>query len=572
MNNNWLKFLVAIAAIMIAGSAAYFSVTGLGVLFSGAAVAVMVMASSLEFAKLVTATYLKQEWDNIKGFNKWYLSSAVGILMLITSAGIFGYLSNAFQQQNLKLEQVQREVDVWNNKIKLTNDQILTLQSQQKDLSNTQSTLITKGNINSRLIRSADNRDRQSTKLSNKINVLQDSIVAYNGKINDIKNNNIEIEREVGGFRFVAESFGVELNSVVKFFIILIVVVFDPLAVALIISFNQLVMGNKRKEDEFEPISEPLSNPEDLKEFVDETARIKLSQEDLNKLESILLNPPKPNEELKKAAEEYERRGELLSEIMKNDEELGLYDEPFDNPLVKENEIDLKEIAEKLQDRELFPESNQRSKEIIENSKWEGISQEVWDRMNEIEKIRESIHGPILPEDEPVGALANSEYRQEEVERDEEPYAGPIKENVIEEDDISDWDVTLMDGLEDEEPFFTEEELQNILHEEPTIEEESENFSTIEPISENNFQDNNEFITPVNEEENNEPELTFSDEFLTQAIEEFNQESLLEEDEPIYQSETKEIDQMLDIVNNVIDEDVKEELQTSPEEDDEKKN
>ena len=168
--------------------------------------------------------------------------------------------------------------------------------------------------------------------------------------------------------------------------------------------------------------------------------------------------------------------------------------------------------------------------------------------------------------------MANSEYRQEEVERDEEPYAGPIKENVIEEDDISDWDVTLMDGLEDEEPFFTEEELQNILHEEPTIEEESENFSTIEPILENNFQDNNEFITPVNEEENNEPELTFSDEFLTQAIEEFNQESLLEEDEPIYQSETKEIDQMLDIVNNVIDEDIKEELQTSPEEDDEKKN
>ena len=169
MNNNWLKVLVAIAAIMIAGSAAYFSVTGLGVLFSGAAVAVMVMAGSLEFAKLVTATYLKQEWDNVKGVNKWYLTSAVVILMGITSAGIFGYLSNAFQQQNLKLEQVQREVDVWNNKVKLTNDQIVTLQNQQKDLSATQNTLINKGNVNSRLIRSADNRDRQSTKISTKI-------------------------------------------------------------------------------------------------------------------------------------------------------------------------------------------------------------------------------------------------------------------------------------------------------------------------------------------------------------------------------------------------------------------
>jgi hypothetical protein len=545
MNNNWLKYLVALAAIMIAGSAAYFSVTGLGVLFSGAAIAVMVMASSLEFAKLVTATYLKQEWDNIKGFNKWYLSSAVGILMLITSAGIFGYLSNAFQQQNLKLDQVQREVNVWDNKIKSTNDQIVTLQNQQKDLSNTQNTLITKGNINNRLIRSADNRDKQSTKLSNKINILQDSIVAYNGKINDIKNNNIEIEREVGGFRFVAEAFNVELKSVVKFFIILIVVVFDPLAVALIISFNQLVMGNKRKEDEFKPVSEPLSNPEDLKEFVDETARIKLSQEDLNKLESILLNPPKPNENLKKAADDYKRRGELLAEIIKNDEELGLYNEPFDNPMVKE-----------------------------EDKKWDGISQEVWDRMESIEKQRELIHGPITEEDlPPTGAYANSGIRERlEQERDEEPYAGPIQENVIEEDDISDWDVTLMDGLEDEELFFTEEETENIFQEEPTEEETQQNFSTIEPETKNIFQDDNEFVIPVDEAVDNEPELTFSDEFLTQAIEEFNQESLLEEDEPIYQSETKEIDQMLDIVNNVIDEDVNEEPQTSPEEDDEKKN
>ena len=559
MNNNWLKTLVALAAILIAGSAAYFSVTGLGVLFSGAAIAVMVMASSLEFAKLVTATYLKQEWDQIKGLSKWYLTSAVVILMLITSAGIFGYLSNAFQQQNLKLEQVQREVDVWNNKIKLTNDQITTLQGQQKDLSNTQNTLITKGNVNSRLIRSADNRDRQSTKISNKINVLQDSIVAYNGKINEIKNNNIEIEREVGGFRFVAEAFGVELNSVVKFFIILIVVVFDPLAVALIISFNQLTMGNKRKEDDFKPISEPLSNPEDLKEFVDETARVKLSQEDLNKLESILLNPPLPNEKLKEAAQRY------------SDE-------------VREKHTHINDF---ITDEEIL----KRAEDIR--------MKKVFERMEEIEKIRESIHGPILPEDEPVGALANSGIRErmerEEMERDEEPYAGPIEPHISDEtvelqnpifqnDEISDWDVTLMDGLEDEEPFFTEEELQEILQEEseeikenenfstiePTEEEIQENLSTIEPIEENIFQNNEEFIIPVDESIDNEPELTFSDEFLSGAIEEFNQESLM--DEPIYQSETKEIDQMLDIVNNVIDEEVKEEPQTSPEEDDEKKN
>ena len=116
---NWLKYLVGFSALIIAGCAAFFSVTGLGVLFSGAAASVMVMAGALEFAKLVAATYLKQEWDNLRGFNKWYLTSSVALLMLITSAGIFGYLSNAFQAQSLKLQTVDREIAVYQTKIDL---------------------------------------------------------------------------------------------------------------------------------------------------------------------------------------------------------------------------------------------------------------------------------------------------------------------------------------------------------------------------------------------------------------------------------------------------------------------
>jgi cell division protein FtsL len=431
MSNNWLKYLVALSAIMIAGSAAYFSVTGLGILFSGASIAVMIMASSLEFAKLVSATYLKQRWEEIKGFNKWYLSFSVGVLMLITSAGIFGYLSNAFQQQNLKIDQVQREIQVWQNKIDYTNQQISTLQSQQKDLSTTQNTLITKGNVNNRLLRSVDNRDKQSTALNKKINILQDSIVAYNGYINNIKNQNINIEREVGGFRFVAEAFGVSLNTVVKFFIILIVIVFDPLAIALVIAFNQLIMTRK-KEDRIEV---------DVKHDVEEAARLKLSEEDLKKLEEVLMNPPAPNEKLKEAAkryseevkqrykdvkvdfsDEYKRRGELLAEMMKNDQELGLYDEPFDNPMIK------------------------------------GVV-------------------PALS-DEEVNEMVLNEWERKE------------------DEDISDWDSTLMDGLEDEENNFQEE---------PTSEEEEQNFSTIEPNMENIFQ---------------------NEDYLTEAIREFNQQSM----------------------------------------------
>ena len=238
---NWLKLLLGLAALLIAGCAAYFSVTGLGVLFSGASTAVMIMAGSLEFAKLVSASYLKQRWSEIGGFNKIYLTLSVGVLMFITSLGIFGYLSNAFQQQNLKLQQINREISVWESKITQDTVQIGQLTKQITELNQNQGKIIGDGKVNNRILKSVDNRDAQIGKLQDKIGVLQDSVVVFNEKINEIKNNNIDTEREVGGFRFVAEAFGIELNTVVKFFIILIVLVFDPLAIALVIAFNGMV-------------------------------------------------------------------------------------------------------------------------------------------------------------------------------------------------------------------------------------------------------------------------------------------------------------------------------------------
>ncbi len=255
---NWLKYLVGFSALIIAGCAAFFSVTGLGVLFSGAAASVMVMAGALEFAKLVSATYLKQEWDNIKGFNKWYLTSAVALLMLITSAGIFGYLSNAFQAQSLKLQQVDREILVYTTKIDQNTAQINQLNTQLGQLSSTQNTILDKGKVNSRLLRSIDQKDRQTAQINKKIEVLQTENAKNNEKINEIKTSNLDLEKEVGGFRFIAEAFGMELKNVVKFFIFLIVIVFDPLAVALIIAFNGLILPKKRTREEL--LSEMTEN------------------------------------------------------------------------------------------------------------------------------------------------------------------------------------------------------------------------------------------------------------------------------------------------------------------------
>ena len=274
---NWLKYLVGLSALIIAGCAAFFSVTGLGVLFSGAAVSVMVMAGSLELAKLVTATYLKQKWDEISGFNKWYLTGAVGMLMLITSAGIFGYLSNAFQAQSLKLQTVDREIAVYQTKIEQNTAQITQLNQQLGGLSQTQSTILEKGKVNNRLLRSIDSKDKQTAQINKKIEDLQSQNAKNTEEINKIKLSNLDLEKEVGGFRFVAEAFGMELKNVVKFFIFLIVIVFDPLAVALIIAFNGLIEDKKRKREDI--IGEMVENNQklglyevygDTKEVIDE--------------------------------------------------------------------------------------------------------------------------------------------------------------------------------------------------------------------------------------------------------------------------------------------------------------
>jgi cell division protein FtsL len=246
---NWLKFLVGFSALIIAGCAAYFSVTGLGVLFAGASVSVMVMAGSLELAKLVAATYLKQKWNEITGFNKWYLTSAVIALMIITSAGIFGYLSNAFQTQSLELQRVDREIAVFTTKIEQNTTQIEQLSTQITEFNQNQGKIIDGGKVNSRLLRSIDNRDKQIAKINDKISDLQEDNAKNTEEINKIKLSNIDLEKEVGGFRFVADAFGLELNSVVKFFIFLIVIVFDPLAVALIIAFNGLLTPKKEETD-----------------------------------------------------------------------------------------------------------------------------------------------------------------------------------------------------------------------------------------------------------------------------------------------------------------------------------
>jgi len=256
-NSN--QILIVIAAVLIAGCAAFFSITGLGLLFRS--VSVMVMAGSLEYGKIVTAAYVKNNWNQLSKALRIYLSSAVIILMIITSMGIFGFLSDAFQSQSLRLEMVDRQVQLINNKINSNTTEIARYNDNIKNYSsirNSQEANFSKlvdrngqtGRVNS-MIKNADN---QITQASKKIDSLQNVNILLYQNIDSVKNTNMDMEREVGGFRFIAESFNVPLKKAVKWFILMIVFVFDPLAIALVIALNSIT----KKEPELEKqVAEP---------------------------------------------------------------------------------------------------------------------------------------------------------------------------------------------------------------------------------------------------------------------------------------------------------------------------
>lgn len=321
------------AAFAVAGTGAYFSVTGLGVLFSGASTAVIVMASALEFAKLVSASYLEQKWNETTLFLKVYLTSAVFILMLITSAGIFGYLSNAFQQQNIKLQQVDREILVFQTKIDQNTAQIEQLSTQISESNKNQTTILGKGKVNNRLLRSIDNRDRQIGKINDNIAKLQEDNAKNNEEINKIRLNNLDLEKEVGGFKFVAQAFDVELDKVVKWFMFLIVFVFDPLAIALVLALNKLLKENKPKIEENEPLVEK-------------------------------------NYEVYGDSGKISTTNEILSVNVENNQQMGLYEPPFDNPLIDNEEIfteeDKKELEPEITDEILLNLQTDYSKRAID--------------------------------------------------------------------------------------------------------------------------------------------------------------------------------------------------------------
>jgi len=245
MKNKLLPYIIALSALFVSSSAIFYSVYGLSKLFAGASTAVIIMASSLEIAKLVVASLLYTYWSEINLWLRTYLTIACLTLMLITSGGIYGFLSGAYQSTAAKSELLdkhelvlQTKQDRFSARLKSENELLLYY---TEALSNP--TMIQYiDRETEQLVTTTSSRQRklmtsQLNEVKSKVNALNDSISIYDMKILNKQISN-EDARELGPLKYVAKSLGIEMDKVVNYFLLLIVCVFDPLAVALVISAN----------------------------------------------------------------------------------------------------------------------------------------------------------------------------------------------------------------------------------------------------------------------------------------------------------------------------------------------
>ena len=235
VNNRYFQYLVGVSALFIAGSAATFSVFGLSKLFAGATLAVIIMAGSLEFGKLVGASFLYRYWNSIANWLKVYMTVGVTTLVVITSAGIFGFLSNAYQGATIEFEKQSTTLIYKEDRlVQLEEDKVYLKEELEHGISELPENYRTA----KRLLREEYNP---------KVIVLNDQILGIKQEIGDLKVGLVETGVDVGPAIYLARAFETDIDTVVKFFIFILIFVFDPMAVSLVIAFNVVVRTENAK-------------------------------------------------------------------------------------------------------------------------------------------------------------------------------------------------------------------------------------------------------------------------------------------------------------------------------------
>ena len=320
-NQKLFIAFLGFSALFIAGCAAFFSVRGISLLFAGSMIPVAIMATSLEIGKLMTASFLYRQWSRCKFLMKFYLSLATVLLIGITSLGVYGYLSDAFDKTmtqvslyesniaqlekqnqtyekeiakiegaansidnkaNESIERYQKIYDDYvagqrarqdslRDRLKKLDDSVAAIEAEKGGFFSDKTTRLKKlkefqvperTSIDASLAEIDGNIDVEYKKFLTKVEKLRETTEQVPDNVEDVNSIYVKIregeqeiltlresirDTDIGSFKFIARSFDVELEDVVKWFIMIICAVFDPLAVVLIVALNMMIAGNWEK-------------------------------------------------------------------------------------------------------------------------------------------------------------------------------------------------------------------------------------------------------------------------------------------------------------------------------------
>ena len=284
IKKGFFPFIIAFSALSVSASAAFYSVSGLSKLFAGASFEVIIMAGSLEVAKLIIASLLYQYWSTINKLLKIYLSIATIILVLITSMGIYGFLSAAYQDTYRQLTIKENQVSFLDQKKQFYEKDVIRYDQELERISNNISTLsnakvsniqvrdtsVSSGfrqTISTTELRLSQKRieveEENRQKVQTKREVAADSLQKYQFEILDLENN-AGVAGELGPLQYLSGLTGIPMDKIINILLLTIIFVFDPLAISLVIAANFAFAQAfpKREED----VLSVFDNDEEIKE------------------------------------------------------------------------------------------------------------------------------------------------------------------------------------------------------------------------------------------------------------------------------------------------------------------
>ena len=345
LKNKIFPLLIAFSALSVSASAAFYSVSGLSKLFAGASLEVIIMASSLEVAKLVIASLLYQYWDAINKGLRAYLTLAAGVLILITSMGIYGFLSAAYQETANKAGNIDAQValvEVKRDNIKeqlaVYNAEKSTINGAVADLraglaGNVQTYKDKDGNIlspSSSANRKAfekqlDQAIVRQTEINSKVDELNTKLFEYETEIVEISTDS-ELTGELGPLKYLSGLTGVAMDKIINVLLLIIIFVFDPLAIALVIAAN-FAFAQLRPKKEY-PLEEQV---EDMRKVVDayDTLQDEIednegsdiyTEDELSDWDETLMDGLEDEEDFTPLSPEIELPEEVIDEILEGEE------------------------------------------------------------------------------------------------------------------------------------------------------------------------------------------------------------------------------------------------------------